>query len=281
MNVLPSARATHRMSGVPAFWFLSICILAIFMAWIDPAAVRADFAVRYKAKSATLVIFNQPQGSPFSALSARLLIKGDRMRVEATDHWGRNHIWISDRSTQITWRLLENKEYVTEAGGWSCENVPAEVIGALASGLAEAGIDSLSISSPVVGQWESEKAQVTQWAFRAHAFGLPKPIWVQASVYFPMQEATHFGASVNELYCGKKPAESQWQAALTGYLHLPQANAAALAHVAALPIAMDMRSDLGMGTATLVLEATDISTAPLDASLFRLPDGYHPAATSE
>jgi hypothetical protein len=40
---------------------------------------------------------------------------------------------------------------------------------------------------------------------------------------------------------------------------------------------MDLRSDLGMGAATLVLEAADFSSAPLDASLFRLPDGYRQA----
>jgi len=227
------------------------------------------------------VLFDKPQPSPFGAVGARILIQGDRVRVEATDHWGTTHTWISDRATHTTWRLLPNQQYVTESSGWACEGIPVQVAGVLAAGLARAGIDSLSISGPTAASWDEAQTRRTEWDFRARVFGLPRPVWVRASVYFPASEADFFGSPVVELYCGKKPARAEWQSAFQQFLDLSRESATALASVAALPIALDFRTDFGVGKGTLVLEATDVSGAVLDASLFRLPEGYRAAPASE
>jgi hypothetical protein len=242
----------------------------------------ADFSVSYRAKSASLVLFEQPQPSPFAAVGARLCIKGDRVRVEATDHWGRTHVWISDRTSHETWRLLADQRYSTESGGWSCQGLPVQLATVIAASLQSAGIDSLSISGPTAGAWQEAPARVTQWTFRARVFGAPRPVWVRAEVYFPTQEQAHFGAGVSELYCGKPPAEPAWRSAFEQFLDLSKEGCGTLAGVIALPLAMEFKSDLGgMGAATLVVEATGASDAALDKSLFRIPAGYRPVSPSE
>lgn len=274
-----TASAPHRTySTTTRFAALSFAVACSILC---SSPTRADFSVVYRVRSATLELFGKEQPSPFSKVGARILIKGDRVRVEATDHWGTTHTWISDRATHTTWRLLPDKLYVTEAGGWACEGIPVQVAIVMAEGLARAGIDSLAIAGPTAAEWNKLQAQRTEWDFRARVFGLPQPVWVHASMYFPKNEADAFGATAVELYCGKKPGPSEWKSAFEQFLDLSTSGAGALATSAGLPIALDLSSNLGMGKATLVLEASDISGSAQDASLFRLPEGYRAAPASE
>jgi hypothetical protein len=266
-------RSARTLAHSLGWWVLCVFVL--------PAVARGDFAVTYRATSASLVLFQQPQPSPFAGVGARVFVKGNRVRLEATDHWGRRHVWISDRSAHKTWYLLENKTYTEQAGGWSCDHLPMQFAGLLADGLRQAGIDSLSIAGPVAGTWQSAKAHVTRWTFRARVFGLPRPVWIRANVYFPLQETAYFGADVAEIYCGHPPGAEAWQAAFEKYLSVPREGCRALAGVMALPLALEFTTDLGMGAATLVLEAGTASDEPLDESLFRVPADYRPASPSE
>jgi hypothetical protein len=255
------------------------CVLALCLALAHPA--RADFSLTYRAKSASLVLFGQPQPSPFAAVEAKFFVKGDRVRFEALDMWGRRHTWIADRVTREVWRLLENHRYTVETGGWSCDHLPSQLAIQFSAALSAGGIDSLAISGGEAGTWQSVPAYTTRWAFRARVFGLPNPVWVYATVYFPQQEKARFGPEAAELYCGKPPAEAAWKAAFEKHLGVTPEGCRTLAKVMSLPLALDFKTELGVGTGTLLLEATQSSSEPLSDALFRIPEGFSPAASAE
>jgi hypothetical protein len=241
----------------------------------------ADFSVVYRAKSATLLLFNQPQPSPFLGVEAKVFVQGNKVRFEGKDHWGRTHVWITDRATREVIHLFENHTYALEQGGWSCDLLPAQCAAMLASGLAQAGIDSLSISGGEKSVRQGVNVLNTHWVFRAQVFGLPQAVWITATVSFPEQEATVFGPQASELYCGKKPTESAWQTAFDKYLRVSPDSRRTLARTIRLPMALDFKTELGVGSATLLLEATEFSGKAQDAGLFRIPAGYHPADSAE
>lgn len=241
---------------------------------LTPAA-RADFSLSYKSTAASLTLFNQPQPSPFAGVAARLFVKGERLRLEVKDHWGRQHVWISDRSRGKTLRLYEDRRYEQFAGGWSCENIPVQLALLLAESLNAGGIDSLTISGGESGTWKTAPSKRTHWTFLARVFGLPNPVRILATVHFPAQEAVHFGAESAELYCGARPGESAWKSAFEKYLSLSPDGCRTLAQAVGLPLALDFTTDLGsMGTAKLLLEATEHSNQSLDGALFSIPEGF-------
>lgn len=256
-------------------------LVSVTVCFLQACPARADFSVTYHVNSATLVLFNQPQPSPFAGIEARICVKGNRVRFEASDHVGRSHVWIADRATHQVWRLLDSQRYSVEPGGWSCDDLPSQVALQLAGVLSQAGVDSLSISGGEPGSWQSQSTRSTQWAFRAHVFGLPRPVWIFATVHFPSQEQACFGPESSELYCGTRPSEGTWRKEFERHLAVAPDGCRTLAKTISLPLALDFKTDLGVGTATLLLEAQDSSNQVLDAGLFRIPEGYSPVQVAE
>ena len=263
-------------------WVHAVAVAASMVFWLaGPRSVRADFSLTYRAASASLTLFNQPQPSPFAGVELRLFIKGERIRLEAKDHWGRTHVWISDRSAQKSWRLYEDRRYEVLAGGWSCENLPVQLALLFTQSLNAGGIDSLAIWGGEAGSWKGKDTKITHWSFLARVFGLPKPVRIGATVYFPAQEAAAFGKESAELYCGSRPRESEWKTAFDQFLDVAPDGCQTLARTIGLPLALDFNTDLGMGKATLLMEAAEHSNKPLEDALFRIPEGFSPVTPSE
>jgi hypothetical protein len=242
---------------------------------------RADFKVAYGVKNATLKLFNQEQTSPFAGVGGEILVKGDRLRLEVEDHFGRRHTWIVDRAHGQVWQLFEDSSYVTYKADCSCARLPQQVASTLAEAKSAGGLDSLSVLAGDSRMLDSLPVWPVQISFRASLFGIPRPVWVHATIFFPTDEQAQFGACVSELYCGKKPSASAWQSAFTQLLAIPPEGARALAKHAGLPMTLEFAAELGVGTATLSLDARDAQCSVLDPRLFRVPDGYRAVSPTE
>jgi hypothetical protein len=241
--------------------------------WATPG--WADLSVSYTVTEAELTLFNQAQASPFERVSCRLLIKGDRVRFEATDHWGRSHAWLSDRSSGEVVRLYpDTRDYTRHKGGWPCDNLADHVAYALNYYLRAARIDDFAVADGGSGVWDGQPAQKALLAFEARLFGLPQAVAVKGTVYFPTDENEAFKGGAALAYCGKPPAPAAWQEALTLRTNLEQEEARILAEHLGLPLAIDLRTDLGMGSASLVLAATEVSVAPVPSDRFEVPTDY-------
>lgn len=260
---------------------LGLCLTSGALCLAMVSLALADFSVVYRAKSSSLVLFNQQQPSPFAGVLAKVFVQGDRVRFEVKDQWSQNHVWISDRTTRDVWQLFDDQTYTAEKGGWTCEQIPSQCAAMLSSGLAVAGVTSLSITGGETGAYQGQAVLNTHWKFKAQVFGLPQPIWILATVSFPANETSAFGPQSSELYCGKKPAESAWLAAFKNELDVPPDSLRVLARTVRLPLALDFKSEGQVGTATLLLEATEASGKALDAGLFCIPAGYHPADSAK
>jgi hypothetical protein len=245
----------------------------VCLGWTTPGS--ADFSVSYTVTEAKLTLFNQAQTSPFEKVSCRLLIKGDRVRFEATDHWGRSHVWLSDRKSGEVWRLYpETRDYIRHKGGWPCDNLADHVAYALNYYLRAARIDELAVTDGGSGVWDGQSAQKALLAFEARLFGLPQSVAVVGTVYFPADESEAFQGGAALAYCGKPPAPAVWQEALTRRTSLGGDEARILAEKLGLPLALDLRTDLGMGSASLILAATAVSVAPIPADGLEVPTDY-------
>jgi hypothetical protein len=249
-------------------WFVAVCL-----AWATPGL--ADFSVSYTVTEAKLTLFNQAQTSPFESVSCRLLIRGDRVRFEATDHWGRSHAWLADRKSGDVWRLYpETRDYTRHKGGWPCDDLASHVAYALNYYLRAARIDDLTVTDGGSGVWDGQPAQKALLAFEARLFGLPQAVAVGGTVYFPADENEAFQGGAAQAYCGKAPAAAAWQEALIRHTGLAADEARILAERLGLPLALDLRTDLGMGSASLVLSATAVSVAPVPTEQFQVPTDY-------
>jgi hypothetical protein len=256
---------------------LSICCLTALLALLgSPEAAHAELSVTYRAVHSELTLFGQKQESPFAKLQFSMQVRGPQMRTEMTDHFGRRYWFLADRASGKAIALdPESRSWWVDPSSWKCDDIPAQVARSAARLLATGGIEELVLGLPEPATRAGVDARRVEAHFRGRVLGAPQPVEATLVLYFPADEKAVFGAEgVRELYCGARPSAGAWQQAFARYLKLPVDRASALAGVAALPLEIELSTDLGMGRASVTMSAGHISRDALGDEVFALPQGF-------
>jgi hypothetical protein len=237
---------------------------------------NADLTVQYRVTQSELVLFGQKQESPFGRVRYSIQIKGNHLRTEMTDHFGRTLWLLADRKSGEAFGIdPEARSWWRDAGVWTCDQIPAQVARGTAQLLASGGITDLDLGMPKAVTLAGARAHRVEVHFQGKILGAPQAVDATLVLYFADDEAASFGANAaDDLYCGKKPPADEWEGAFTRYLRLSEAQAGALAGVVGLPLQIELTTDLGLGQASLTLVADDIDGAILADSTFRIPSDF-------
>lgn len=251
---------------------LGACVAVLATA----GAANADLTVHYRATSSELVLFGQKQESPFGRVRYAIQMKGNHLRTEMTDHFGRRLWLIADREKGEAFGLdPEARTWWRDPGVWTCANIPDQVARGAAQLLATGGITDLDIGTPEAVTLSGARARRVAVQFEGKVLGAPQSVSARLVLYFAEDEARKFGAgAAEELYCGSKPAPDEWSRAFQRYLKLPAPQATALAKVVGLPLQIELDTDLGLGRASVTLAADEISGGALPDETFTIPGDF-------